>query len=177
MAVNLNLLPPDLQINKGLGRILKTIKSINVILIVAFIVFSLGVGGFFVVSKISLNSVQSSVDKLKSQVKAQETSEQKLILLKDRLSKIYSIKSTPSASKNIDGANSLLTNVSPNSTMDQAVIEPTKADISLKVQSNEDLGILFTNIKNTSSFKFIDLYSFDYSPSVGYLVKLNMNNK
>jgi hypothetical protein len=146
-------------------------------MIVGFIIFCLGMGGLFIINKINLSSVQTNVDKLKVQVKGQESSEQRLILLKDRLDKIASVKSTPNALKNISSIDSFLANVSPSTIMDQADFGATKIDVSFKIGSNEDLVSLMQNVKSTDLFKAVDLYSFDYGPSIGYLIKLSMNNK
>ncbi|MFA6446500.1 MAG: hypothetical protein WCW14_04620, partial [Candidatus Paceibacterota bacterium] len=157
MPENLNLLPQNLQISKGLGSILKTTKSLGVILIVVFIVFGLGTGAFFIYSKITLNNVQTNVEQLKSQVKAQEGSEQQLVLLKDRLAKIASLKSTPNATKNITNMDTLFKNMSPGSLANQLEITPTKIGVSMIIRSNEDLTTFIQNLKTNELFNIVNL--------------------
>ena len=177
MPENLNLLPQNLQISKGLGSILKTTKSLGVILIVVFIVFGLGTGAFFVYSKITLNNVQTNVEQLKSQVKAQEGSEQQLVLLKDRLAKIASLKSTPNATKNIINMDTLFKNMSPGSAANQLEVLPTKIGISMIIRSNEDLTTFIQNLKTNELFNLVNLTSLGYNMNAGYSVIVNLSNK
>ena len=171
------MLPQNLQVSKGLNSILKTTKALGVIFIVAFIIFSLGMGAFFIYSRITLDGIKTNVDQLKSQVKAQETSEQQLVLLKDRLAKISSIKSTPNATKNITGIDFLFTNMSPSSTMNLANFSSTKIDVSVAIRSNEDLTAFIQNLKSTDLFKSVNLSSFAYGAGSGYSIDVSLSSK
>lgn len=177
MASSLNLLPQDLQVSKGLGKVLKVIKSIGVISVVMFSVFLVVIVALFVVSKVSLNGLQNSNDKLKAQVKAQETSEQQLVLLKDRLSKISSVRALPNATNNIQSISSVIGNVSTLSSIDSANVSLSKIDLSLNILSNEDLTIIMDNLRNSEKFNLVDLYSFDYSQGLGYSIKATLSKK
>jgi len=175
--LNLNLLPENLQVSKGLDKTLKTIKALGVISVVAFAVFCLVVIALFIITNMTLTSTQASVNQLKTQVKAMETSEQQLILLKDRLAKITAIKVTPNASKNIVNVNSLFTNVSPVSVMSLASINPSKVDLSFLIRSNEDLSVFMQDIKGTTLFNSVGLTSMTYSPAGGFSVDVSLENK
>lgn len=175
MAVNLNLLPQDFQISKSAGNAIKTMKALGVILIVVFIVFCIGLGAFFVYSKISLNKLQSNVDELKLQVKAQEKSEQQLILLKDRLGKISSVRSSAGALSNINSMDTVLANVSEASSVDEASINPNKMNLTLSIRSNDDLSTFIGNLKNSTAFTSVSLTSFGYS-SKGYLLDVGFTS-
>jgi len=177
MPEKVNLLPQNLQVGKGLGSILKTTKALGVIFIVVFIIFGLGMGAFFIYSKITLDGIKTNVDQLKSQVKAQEASEQQLVLIKDRLAKISSIKSTPNATKNITGIDSLFANMSPSSIMNLANFSSTKVDISVAIRSNEDLTAFIQNLKNTDLFKSVNLSSLGYGANSGYSIAVSLSNK
>lgn len=172
---NLNLLPQDLQVSKGLSSLLKTARSLGVILIVTFIIFCLGMGAYFIYSKITLDNIQTNVDQLKTQVKAQEGSEQQLVLLRDRLQKIASVKGIPSAGANISGINSLLANMSTNLKMSEANIDPLKMSLSLRLYSNEDLSTFLQNLKSTALFNQIELATFSYG-ATGYNLDVNLSN-
>lgn len=177
MPENLNLLPQNLQVSKGLSKVLKTTKALGVISIVVFIIFALGVGAFFIYSKITLTNIETEVTKLKSQVKAMESSEQQLVLLKDRLSKVASIKAIPNASKNIANVDTLFTGLSSSSMMKAANIGSKKMDINMSIASNEDISIFLKNIKDADVFSKVDLSSFGYSPGVGYSVDVSMGDE
>jgi Tfp pilus assembly protein PilN len=177
MPVKLNLLPQGLLISKSLGKALKTIKALNVILSVAFLVFALGMGAYFVLSTITLNGVQNKVDKLKTQVIAQESSEQQLILLKDRIQKISTVKALPNTFKNVENINSLLTGLSGESSISQLDVGQAKVDLSMIIKSNNDLTSFLRSVENTNLFKTVILSSFGYSPVGGYTLGISFTGK
>ncbi len=170
MAVKLNLIPQELLISKSLNGILKTLRALNVILSVAFLIFAVGVGAFFIISKYSLTSVEKTLDQLKTQVLAQQSSEQRLILLKDRLAKISMVHKLPSVLDSITKVNSVIADLSGASLISEMDIGSNKIDLSMTIESNDDLTRLMTNIKNTKLFKTIVLSSFGYSPLSGYVL-------
>jgi len=167
----LNLLPENLQVSKNLNGFFKAAKALNVIFILSFAIFGVIIGGLFVMNRLSLNNIQKEIDTLKTQVRVQETSEQQLVLLKDRLMKIASIKSNATASKNIVNVDSLFTNVSPLSQLNQADISSSKMGLSLIIKSNEDLVSFLDNIKNSNLFTSADLSTLSYSANSGYTVE------
>lgn len=174
MPVDLNLLPEDFKLNKNLAGFLKTAKALGVILTVIFIFFCSGMAAFFIYSRVSLGNIQTETEKLKNQVKALEASEQQLILLKDRISKITSARLTPNAYKNVDGVSSLLENTSVIS-MSGANITPTKANLSLDIYSNDDLSEFLQNVRSSTFLKSADLSSFSYSVN-GYSLNLDVDS-
>ena len=171
---NLNLLPQDLRVSKGVGGIVKVIKSLNVILAVLFLISALIVVALFVIGSLRLNSVLSEVDQLKSQVKAQETSEQQLVLIKDRLAKISYARGYANAKDSLQNASLLLNNMTGGVTVNSMNITSVKTDLSLTILSNDELSILMDNLKNSDKFKSIDVYSFEYNKNIGYQIKANL---
>lgn len=175
MPANLNLLPDNLYVSKSVSSTVKTLKALNVILIVIFIIFAVGVGAYFVFQKITLNSTQTTLAQLKSQIKAQEQSETKLILLKDRLSKIASIQNSSSASKNMDNLTTLLSGTSQSFEISSANVSSNKIALSLKIYSNEDLTSFISNVKSSALFGSANLSTFNYG-SGGYSLDLTLDN-
>jgi hypothetical protein len=176
MAVNLNLLPPELAVSKNLGRALKTLRALGVIGVAAFLIFAVGLGILFIVSTINLNGLNTNVNQLKSQVSAQEASEQQIIILKDRIAKIVEAKAVPSALKTIVNVDAFLSDLSPDSTINQFNAGSTKADISMSFKSNADLTS-FLQAVSVSSFKSVILSSFSYSPSQDYSVGVSLGGQ
>lgn len=173
---NLNLLPQNLQVSKSLSSTLKTIKSLGVILTFMFVIFTLALVGFFIYSKITLDGVNSNIAMLTGRVKAQESSEQQLILLKDRLGKIEKARSSPNAISKVLGMNSLFEDVSTNIKFTDVSISPVKMDMSLNIYSNDDLTMFLQNLRNTKLFNQVELSSFNFSNS-GYTMGVNLSQQ
>jgi hypothetical protein len=177
MPVKLNLMPSGLLISKSLSKVLKTVKAINVILIAIFIIFIVGVGIYFILSSISLKNTETKVEQLKSQIVLQETSEQQLIILKDRLTKISAAKASPDSLKNLSGVNTVLANLSQDSSISQMDVSPTKIDLTMTIRSNTDLTNFIKNVEETNLFKSILLSSFGYSSTGGYNIGVSFVGK
>ncbi len=176
MSVKLNLLPENLQISKGTTQLLKTSKSLGIVMLVIFIISSLGMAAYFVISQLSFNKLKAEVTNLESQVKAMEGSEQQLILLKDRISKISSINTMPNAVKNLSNLDLILEGVSLDSKMEDVVIAPKKISTSLQLASNSDFTAFIYNLKNSTSFKMVTLTSINYTPESGYKLDTDLDN-
>lgn len=174
--LNLNLLPQDLKVSKGIGRVIKITKSLNVILTVLFLISVIVVISLFVIGRLRLKSVLAEVEQLKVQVKALETSEQQLVLIKDRIAKISYARSYSNAKDNILNTSSLFSNLSNQVAVNSMNITPVKTDVSLTILSNDELTTFMNNLKNIDKFKSIDVYSFEYNKNIGYQVKVNLGS-
>jgi hypothetical protein len=177
MAVNLNLLPPELAVSKSLGKVLKTLRALGVISIVFFLIFAVGLGIFFIISTISLNNLNNSISLHESQISAQEASEQQIVILKDRIAKISQAKSVPSALKTVTNFDTVLVNLSPDSTISQFNADSSKADISMNFKSNLDLTTFLQAITTSKLFNSVILSSFGYGPSQGYSLGINITKQ
>lgn len=177
MAVNLNLLPQDLTVGKDLGNAVKVLRAVNVIALALFIAFALGVSGFFVVSTFQLQSLNSSKDQLSSQIKSLQTTEQKLVLLKDRVSKIKLTSTADSAQKSLGLVSPLLNALPASSSVSELNLDTTKLTISILFKSSADVSNFFQALYASTSFKSITLTSFGFNPTSGYLVSLSLTGK
>jgi Tfp pilus assembly protein PilN len=173
MPIKLNLLPPELEVSKGLGSVLKTLRALGVIGIVAFLVFGVGVGAFFIVSTISLNGVNASVTKLTSQISAQQKSEQQIVLVKDRLAKIASIQDSPNSLPNQKAIQPYLDRLAPTSSVSEITIDSKSVSLRVNFQTNSDLSAFIESLQSADVFKTVKLTSFSLSPTAGYSLDIN----
>lgn len=177
MPVNLNLLPTELSASKNLGKFLKTTRALGVIAAVAFLIFGIGTAIFFLVSKVTLDSLNVKVNALKSQVSAQEKTEQEIILLKDRLTKIASIQKLPNSLINLKAVDPVLANLSDSTTVSQMLINPSGVNLSLNIKTNSDLRTFLSSIQNSEAFNAVNLASFGLSPTTGYSLEVQITTK
>jgi competence protein ComGF len=102
MTIKLNLLPPELAVDKKTGSILKSVRAFNLILTALFVIFTIGLSAYFIFASIMLKNKLASVDSLKNKIKTLQTSEQQMVLLKDRIKKINIAQAKSSSLKNLD---------------------------------------------------------------------------
>lgn len=174
MAVKMNLLPPEYAVSGGLARVLKTTRMLGVIALAIFVVFALGLAGFFVFSSFELRSLTAGNDGLKGQITALSSSEQQMILLRDRLKKIRTVQTTASSAKNLSSVDPIVAAISGNITLTELAVDPQKVDISVVIRSNSDLTTFLKNLKSSEAFKSVVLTSFGFNPVSGYLANIRL---
>ena len=174
MAIKLNLLPPEKAVSGPLGKIVKSIRMLNVILLSAFIIFALGLGAFFVFTSIQLNSVNNSSNNLKAQISTLETSEQAMVLLKDRIGKIKSAQNVAGAKTNVANLGPFLSQVGPSSSLQELDVDSQKIDLSVIFRTNSDMTSFFKALLASTLFKSVTLSTFGYNPASGYLTTFHL---
>lgn len=174
MAVNLNLLPQELAVGGDLSRVLKGVRALSVIALAAFILFVVGAGAFFLISSAQLNSLNAANDQLSVQIKNEESTEQKLVLLKDRAAKVKQAYAVASVTKSVDVVIPLFSTLPPGATLNEINIDPNKITASILFKSTADVTNFFEQLRASSSFSLATLTSFGFNPATGYLVSISL---
>lgn len=177
MAIKLNLLPPEYGTLGQLGKILRVTRALGVISMALFFVFALGVSAFFVISTININNLNSEIDSLKAQVTAQQTTEQKIVLVKDRIGKIKTILASPDALKNLAAVSPYISGASGIESLPDLTIDPSKVDMILNFKTNSSLTNFISQISRDKNFTNVVLSSFNYSSTTGYSVEIAASSK
>jgi len=177
MAIRVNLLPSEKRVGKELQGILRVTRMLGVIALGAFIVFGLGIAAFFIFTSIQLNSLNSTNSTLESQITGLETSETQIVLLKDRIGKIKTVQSVPSAIANLNNIVPIITPLSVESSVNELDVAPTKISASVNFRSNSDLSNFLKGLSTSTSFKNVTVTSFAFNPASGYLVGLDIVGK
>lgn len=177
MAIKVNLLPPELAAGGSLLKISKVIKSLNLILLSGFLVFGLALAGFFIASSIQLESLVSRENELKDQISSLKATEQKMVILKDRIGKIKSAKALKGINPGLTAVSPILSQMASDSSLSELTIDSQKVELSVNFRSRVELSNFLGNVKNSISFKSVVLTSFGFNPSTGYLLTLRLMPK
>lgn len=177
MPVSLNLLPSEFLVSKNLSNALKIIRALGVISLAVFIVSVIGMSAFFIFDSINLNGITNDVKVLESQISAQETSEQQIVLLKNRISKVVIVQKQSNSLKNLSTTEPFLATLPSDISINELNVDPQKISVSLAFKFNPELSTFFNSVSNSTSFKSVNLSSFGFSPVSGYLVGLDIIGK
>ena len=177
MSVKLNLLPLGSAIPPSLGKVLGQIRTVAIVAISLFLFFVLGVSGYLVYSQIRLQTLTAGSDNLKLKIKERETTEQKIILLKDRLGKITIARASPSIQKNTDNAGVIADSLPEGTILTELSIDQKKTDISLVFGSSAGLNLFLDSVPANSYFKRATLTAFSFNPQTGYSIGLRLFEK
>lgn len=174
MPVTLNLLPPEHVTSGTLGKLLKIARALNVVLLVTFLVFALGLGGFFIFTSAQLRSVTTSENQLKAQITTLEASEQQMVLLKDRLGKVKLVQALNTSSKNLAKIEPFVKSLSTDAGLSELAVDPQKMDLSILFRSNAGLSAFLKSMIDSKDFSSVSISTFGYNPANGYLVTFHI---
>jgi len=177
MPVKLNLLPPELAVDKNLSAALKLTRSLGIIFLAVFILFVFGISSFFIYDSVILKNLTGDVDSLTNQINLQNASEQQVVLLKDRLNKITSVQLTPSSLPNLIVIDPFLSSLSSTTAVSELGIDSQKMDLTLNFKSNSDLSTFLKSLSSSDVFKAVTITSFGLNPSTGYSVGIDIQTK
>lgn len=166
----INLISADLVVPAKIKSLKALLLKVNLILSIALTISLLLVVGLYFYFSLELKKVDSSVISLKSVVTSLETSEQRFVLVKDKLGKIAKLKKDKSITNNliqIKALSSLFLN-SSDILFNEMNIDIDKMEISIFAKTSDSLTLILSEISKMTGFKKIILSSLGFNPSFGY---------
>lgn len=169
---DINLLPKDIAPKGPVNKVANTLKKIAIYASVALVVFLAGAGGYIFYIQSQIRNTLSSQERLEESIKSLEQTEQRVVLLKDRIKRANSVLAEDTATPALDSFEELSL-VSPQSaTLAEAEITTETTEVSYVVTTSSDLAQLMAALYSVEGYEKIELTSFGFSPSSGYLVGL-----
>lgn len=174
----INLLPDELLAITGTKKIAADMKTV---VVGVFSVFLLGVFGaiaYIVVLNTQLKNLTLVQEQLKTSTKSLETAEQQIVLVKDRLQKVSQVlgdTKTEGAVNNFN--NNILSFLPPEARVTEAKVSDETTSVSFVITSSSALTQLFRSMTSSEDYSKVRLESLSFSPSVGYLVTVELFEK
>lgn len=168
----INLLPQELKPNGSILKIAKNLKSIALLgVVVVFLSVIFSFGAFFFLD----NKVTTSINKqenLKQQIKALEKTEQRIVLLKDRLGKLNSISKKPRANDEVERLN-IVSELYPENTYVEFVeLDKNYAGVTISSEKLDNIASYLASVVSSGKYVQINLSFLEYDPKKGYIVGL-----
>lgn len=177
MEKKINLIPLELAVSPKTVKLTNILNKYGIIgTIVLFVVIATSVS-IFIYYKLQVTRITENIEILKTKIVALEASEQKLVITKDRLSKIALINSSPSIKEDIEKFQEIenLINSTPDSVLTEASIQSTKTEFSVLSKDSSSLSIFLEPLSKLSKFKSMILTSLGYSSTSGFISDLIIN--
>ena len=171
----INLLPQELSPKSPNARLAQSLRSVFIVGLVIFFIVAAGVVFLVITRSIALNNLNTRIAVLKTNISAIEQTEERLVLVKDRLTKIQAILSSGSVYDdivNIDNMSGLGTNTN----LTDIKLVPKVANVSFSLNSPVELTRLMGIVVINQAYKTIALTQFSYNPLSGFLVGLSFIN-
>lgn len=173
----INLLPDSVRIKPSTVRTAELFKKLYIIIfVILFITIATSVGLFYMYH-VRLNEADDRQATIKRQIKALEETEQRLILVKDRLSKVEQISKTKNAEKELEGFNYLIDNKGVPVSMEQMNADNQELNIKFKSNSSVDILDFLNLVKDSEEFKVLTVQSMQFTPKGGFETEILFQKK
>lgn len=171
---DINLLPTDIAPKGPVNKISNLLKRISIYGAVALVLFLLGVGGYIFFLQSQTRTSLANQQELEQSIRSLEQTEQRVVLLKDRIKRAGSVFSVDTATPALDDFEELTFVVPAGARLTEAEITTENSEVSYLVTSSSDLAQLMAGVFSVEDYEKIELTSFGFSPTAGYLVGLVM---
>lgn len=172
---DINLLPEELKPKSYAIKLSKNLRRYSFLGLIIFVIALMVMGGIQIALTIRQRSLDNKKNTLESQIKALEATEQKLVLVKDRLGKIEKILSTDETSTSVDAFSLFANNLPEGVSIESVSIDKKSAIVSLKTDSSQNLSRLF-GVISSIGYKKVILTSFSYNIDTGYKFDVSIVN-
>ncbi|MCH7730463.1 hypothetical protein IID21_02915 [Patescibacteria group bacterium] len=173
-AVKFNLLPADLAPKESIIKLSNNLKKISVIGYSLFIVAGLASAAFFFYLSNEVSKASSTTEQYKQSISSLEKTEQKLILIRDRVEKAEKILKTSPTEKRIDSLKVLSASFPDEITFTNVEIFPDRLDLTILASNSQALKEGMAELTDSGLFKKVEMISFGLNPKSGYLVTLQV---
>jgi hypothetical protein len=168
----INLLPQEMKPSGLIIKLSANLKKaafLGVLILLISVSLSLGTYIFF---SQRVSASLSNQEELKNQIKALERTEQRLVLVKDRLEKINFLNRQPRANDEVEKLN-FVTGLFPQDTFVERIdLEKNNAKIAISSTNLDNIATYLASVISSGKYVQINLVSLEFNPLQGYIVEL-----
>ena len=170
---DINLLPEELKPSRSVIKFSSGLNKIALLGVTTLlIVLVLAVSVYFFFSYM-LSTSYKNQESLHGQIKAMEKTEQRLVLLKDRMAKIAVVYKEPKANDEVERLDSL-TPMFPQGILVEGVsMEENDLKVAVSSPVLDNISKYIASVVTSGKFKKINLVSLAFDPGKGYVVELS----
>lgn len=173
---NINLLPADVRPKES---VVKTSRIVKKLIIVVFSLFILSISVFGATYYRNLRKLKTTagrISDLKTSISALEQTEQKLVLVKDRLSKISDVLSMPSVVGEIEILKDINDLSNSKIVIDTASLSVDNVMFTINVSDSETLVNLFSDLSNKKNYDSVEITSINYNAETGFNIGMRISS-
>lgn len=175
----INLIPIEMAVPVRAVKIAKILNKLSLIVVIILILTSIIIGSIFFYYSTQNIKINRNISSSKDKITKLEKSEQKLVLAKDRLSKIEVIQKIKSVGDEVKRYQkfSSIVSASNGSIITEADLSSKGSEVSILSLNTDSLSQIITPISNLLDYNKIVLSSFEYNPSSGIVVNVRLEAK
>lgn len=163
-----NLLPTELAPKGSLQKIASAIRKFTTVGFAVFIVCALGLLAFYLLNYFQLKDLTTEEKKLEASVKSLQTSEQQLILIRDRVTKAKEIWAAETVIDNLEAYKKLINNLTSEVVFTDASFDTKKTALTVSINNSTSLAQFMSQLVSQKDYETIVLKSFSFGNKTGY---------
>ncbi|MBP9687533.1 hypothetical protein KBD68_02650 [Candidatus Woesebacteria bacterium] len=175
MAQNINLLPVELSRGKEVNALLSKLKVASIIVCTILLLTSMAGLAYVVLTKKAVDEMVVTRDKVKAEVLTLEASERRLVLLKDRLTKIIDFRNADVSRPQLENQKKVIDVLPEEVTIIGARIDGGEAKIGLSSATLPPLTLVIQRLVSEKLVSQLALSNVAYNPVGGYQVYIDFN--
>jgi hypothetical protein len=169
---SINLLPKETKSKEQVVGFASVIRKLTIYGFILFFIFAANLIGLFFYDRNRVNNAIERVEDLKNEVIALERVEQRIVLLKDRISKANLVLDQEEPRTWVEEIKALQS-VYPEGTLIKRVeINRDSAVFEMKLESSSVLVEVLSLTVSSGYFDRVNLLSLGYNPEIGYQVSI-----
>ena len=171
----INLLPTNLAAPSDVLKVVDNIKRITVTVFIIFFLVAAGGAALLFFAFRNNSDLKNKNTELETNISNLQKTEQKLVLIRDRIEKVKTINANSDASTNVDKLNRVILSKPSDISLNSATIDVDKTKFSVISKSSNTMATFLKSVAAVPDFKKISLISFTFTPSVGYDITLEID--
>ncbi len=171
----INLLSQELKPSGYAVKASKRLRQLAVLSIIILVITAIGFTVSSVFLSVQTKNIAKNEEKLKNDIKNLEQTEQKLVLIKNRLAGVEKIVNDKSAKEELDILETIIEKDPQNINIYGIKLDSDKAIISVGIENSSYVTTFYSLLLN-SNFRTISLESFTFDPKFGYKIDIAISN-
>lgn len=175
MRRKINLIPSDMAVPASAVKLAKIISKVSIYSVIILIVVTLSVAGLFFYFSNEVSKQNTRITSLKSKITDLSQNEQKMVLAKDRLTKIQVVQKVKSVSDEVSRFKNFSESlVLTGSIITEANLNSKGTEVTVLSQTTDNLASFLKPLSNVSGYKTVVLSSLGFNPSNGFVSTINL---
>lgn len=172
---NINLLPSDSGPNPRLLAQVANIKKIGIILLVIAALGGLTAGGFLFTSLREAQNLSGEVDDIKSSIASLQASEQRLVLIRDRISKIKPVLADSTMHDVLVKFHDLILALPSDVTIEEEALSDEAVSVTFKTFSLSGFNSVLALFDTLAHYTAVYITQLTFSTAEGYKITMVLN--
>lgn len=171
---NINLIPQEYKPRAPVLKFAKSLQKIAFTALAVFFVVAVAVVGIMFLLSDRVSNTLSAQEELKKEIKALEQTEQRLVLIKDRLEKSETVLALDNASEEVEILREVIGILNDETEIIETDLDRDRAVIVLSTNKSSNITDMLSSVKGHGNYGSIVFESLRFSDESGYEYVLSL---